>query len=244
MAELRESSGLHSLASLREHEQRRAQQQADAARARAEAEQRARHEAERLELERRRAERAAREVAESAQRAESLRLEDAQRVQFERAEALFRTSAALQSELESERAARRSVELGLTSQLLRQRLQTHVSLALCVASGLAAIGLYFGALRPNAERALASVERSLLDERRALGESRQREARSRLRADELNSRLGSLEQSLREERERRAPQPPTSTPVRKPATHGTATVPPSVKPCRDDGDPLNPCLKR
>ena len=246
MADLCESSGLHSLASLRDHERRRAQQQADAARARAEAEQRARQEAERLEHERRRAELAAREAGESAQRAELLQLENAQRAQFERAEGLFRMSAELKSELEGERAARRSVELGLTSQLLRQRLRTHVSLALCVAGALAAGGFYFGALRPKAERALASAEQSLLDERRARNEAQQREVRSRSRADELNSRVGSLEQSLRDERDRRATQGPAPTSIRRPVVHGRPDSPPSqnLKPCRDDGDPLNPCLKR
>lgn len=243
MAELCDSSGLHSLASLREHEKRHAQQQAEAARARAEAEQRARQEGERLENERRLAERAARAAAESAQRAEILQVENAQRAQFERAEALFRASSELKSELESERTTRRSVELGLTSQLLRQRLRTQVSLALCVAGGLAAGGSYFGVLRPNAERAVASVERSLVEERRALGAAEQREARSRLRAEALTSRVSLLEQSLRDERERRAAQPPTPSTVRRPSTQVPLAVRPSVKPCRDDGDPLNPCLK-
>lgn len=228
MAELCESSGLHSLPS---------------ARTRAEAEQRARHEAERLEHERQRAARAEREAKESAQRAQLSRLEDAARAQFERAERLSRASAELRGELEAERAARRSVELGLTSQLLRQRLRAQVSVALCVAGGLTAVGVYFGALRPNAQRAVASAESSLLDERRARGEAEQREARSRLRAEALNSRIGSLEQSLRDARERDAAQPPLPSSARRPVAH--ASPPPaSVKPCRDDGDPLNPCLKR
>ncbi len=139
MAELRESSGLHSLASLREHEKRRAREQAEAAHARAQAEQHARQEAERaaarLEQERRLAERVALEYAESAQRAELARLETAQLAEFERAEGLLRASAELKSQLEDERKARRSVELGLTSRLLRQRLWTSVSAALCVGSG-------------------------------------------------------------------------------------------------------------
>jgi hypothetical protein len=244
MAELCESSGLHSLASLREHEKKHALRQAEAARLRAEAEQRARHESERVEHERQRAERAAREAAESAQHTELRQLEDAHRTQFERAEGLFRANAELQSELESGRAARRKVELKLTSELLRQRLRTQVSLASCVAIGLAASCLYFGALRPNAEHALASAERALLDERRARSEATQGQTRSRVRADELSSRVSSLEQSLREERDRRTPQPSTNPTLRRPLAHGAPTVPPSVKPCRDDGDPLNPCLKR
>jgi colicin import membrane protein len=244
MAELCESSGLHSLASLREHEKRRAQQQAEAARARAEAEQRARLEAERAEHERRLAERAARDYAESAQRAELLSREHAQRAEFERAEAVVRVNAGLEAQLESERGARRSVELGLTSRLLRQRLWTSVSTALCVAGGFTAVGLYFGALRPDAERALASVQNALLSERKALGEVQRREARSKLRVDELSSQLSSLEQTLREERERRATPPPALGTRRAPVTHEPRPVTSNVKPCRDDGDPLNPCLKR
>lgn len=246
MAELRESSGLHSLASLREHEKIRAQQQAEAARARAEAEQRARHEAARIERERQLAERAALDYAESAQRAERLRLESAARSEFERAEGLVRASAELKSELARERTTRQSVEVSLTSRLLRQRLWTAASAALGVGGGLAAVGLYFGALRPNAQRTLAIVEQSLLVEREARSAAELREARSRLRTDELSSRLGALEQTLRTERERWATQPPAPTPsgLRRPNTREPLPGATSVKPCRDDGDPLNPCLKR
>ena len=244
MAELRESSGLHSLAALREHEKRHAQAQAEAARARAEAEQRARHEAARIEHERRHAERAAQEYAESAQRAELVRLETAQRTEFERAEALLRASAELRAQLEREREARRSVELGLTSQLLRQRLWVSVSAALCVGGGLAAPGLYFGALRPSAERALATVQQALVSERRARSEAQEREARSIRRADELSSRVALLEQTLREERERQATPSPVPSAVRRPLTTRAPLAGPPIKPCRDDGDPLNPCLKR
>jgi len=232
------------LASLHEHEKRRAQQQAEAARARAEAEQRARLEAERLEQERRRSERAARESAEAAQRAALQRMEDEQRAQLERAEQLIHASEALKSELESERAARRNVELGLTSQLLRQRLKTQLSWALSVSSGLAVAGMYFGALRPNAERAIAAAEQALSVERRARVEAQQREGSSRLRADELSSRVVSLEQALREERQPRPTPPPALSTPHKPLSHGSLPAPTSNKPCRDDGDPLNPCLKR
>ena len=244
MAERCESSGLHSLASLREHETRRAQQQAEAARARAEAEQRARQASERAEQERRRAERAAREYAESTQRAELVSLENAQRAELERAEGLLRASLELKAQLESERVARRAVELGLTSRLLRQRLWTCASAALCVAGGLSAIGLYFGAFRPNAERAVATAQNALVSERRELSEVQQREARSKLRMDELSSQVGSLQRTLYEEREQRATQAPATNRQRSPVKVTPKIVPPILKPCRDDGDPLNPCLKR
>ncbi|MEI9935925.1 MAG: hypothetical protein WDO69_01745 [Pseudomonadota bacterium] len=244
MAELRESSGLHSLASLREHEKRRAQQQAEAARARAEAEQRARHEAARIEHERKLADRAAQEYAESAQRAELLQLETAQRAEFERAEDLLRASTELKAQLEREREARRRVELGLTSRLLRQRLWACVSATLCVGGGLGAAGLYFGALRPSADRAIATAQQSLLSERRARTAAQDREARSIRRADELDLRVNSLEQTLLAERDQRSLPPVAAGTARKWTTREPHVVPPVVEPCRDDGDPLNPCLKR
>ena len=201
MAELSESSGLHSLASLREHEKRQAQQQADAARARAEAEQRARKEAERAaaqsEHERRLAEQAARAQAEYAQRAEFLQLSSAQRAEFERAEGLLRTSAELKLQLDRERQAWQAGELRLTSDLLRQRLLTGASAALCVCSWLAAAGLYFLALRPAAERALEATQQSLLGERRARLEAREHEAQMMRRADESAARVSALESALR-----------------------------------------------
>jgi len=244
MAELRESSGLHSLASLREHEKRQALQQAEAARVRAEAEQRARHEAARIEHERRLAERAALEYAQSAERAEFSRLQSAQRAEFERAEELVRESAELRVQLELERMTRQSVELSLTSRLLRQRLWTSASAALCVSGGLAAAGLYFGTLRPNSERAVATVRQSLLSEGRARSEAEARDARSTQRAQELSSRLAVLEHTLRTERERWAAQATPPSSPRLPGSRDPGIRPPAIKPCRDDGDPLNPCLKR
>ncbi|HEY0469174.1 MAG TPA: hypothetical protein VGC79_33510, partial [Polyangiaceae bacterium] len=135
-------------------------------------------------------------------------------------------------------------ELSLTSRLLRQRLWTSFVVAVCVGGGLVAAGLYFGTLRPNAERAIASLQQSLLAERETRSALQQREARSRLVADELSSRVSSLEQSLRTERARWFTQPTASNPPRKPITREPLPVAANVKPCRDDGDPLNPCLKR
>lgn len=243
MADRYESSGLHSLAVLAEGEKRRAQERAEAARARAEAEQRARLEAERVEHERRVAEHLVRSRAESDRQAERLLLEAAQRAEFERAEGLLRASDELKSQLECERVARRGIELSLTSQLLRQRLWAGASLALCLTGASATAALYFGALRPNAERAVASLERSVLGERRARLEAEQREIRARLRADELSSKLDSLSQAARGERDgRSAPDRPGAP--KKPAIRQPGRREPNDKPCRDDGDPLNPCLKR
>jgi hypothetical protein len=247
MAEAHESSGLHSLAFLREEEKKRAQRQAEAARVRAESEQRARKETERaaarVEQQRRCAERAAHDDAE-AQRVERLSLESAKRAEFERAEGLLRASAELRMQVEREREARYSAELGLTSRLLRQRLLTFASAALCVGSWLAAAGLYFAGLRPSAERRVATVQQSLLNERQARTFAEEREARSVRRADDLSSRVSTLEQTLREERERHAAPAPGPSTTRTPFKTREPRLVAPVKPCRDDGDPLNPCLKR
>ena len=243
MAELCESSGLHSLASLREHEKRRAQQ-AEAARARAEAEQCARKEAERVAAQNEHERRlAALAHAESMQRAELLQLETARHAELERAEGLLRATAELKLQLERERETRRSLEFGLTSQLLRQRLWASASAALCVGSWLAAAGLYFFALQPRAEGALEASRQSLLSERRVRIDAQQKEASSMRRADELRARVDSLEQELRAGRDSPPALPAIIGSHRRWTTREPLAVAP-IKPCRDDGDPLNPCLKR
>jgi hypothetical protein len=118
-----------------------------------------------------------------------------------------------------------------------------VSAALCASTWLAAGLLYFAALRPGAERALATAEQSLLGEHRMLSEARAREVQAVSRSDELSARVAGLERDLRAERERRAAPPPALGSGKK-RTREPLSAPPAVKPCRDDGDPLNPCLKR
>jgi hypothetical protein len=247
MAELFESSGLLSLASLREHEKKQAHEQAEAARARAEAEQRARlgaeREAARREQERQREARLAREFAESAERAERLRVEVAQRAEAQRASALSRSAEELRLSLSHEREARRTGELGLTAQLLRQRLFTSLASALCLGSWIGAFALYFGALRPAADRALGAAQQALIVEQRAHTEAEANLLRGARRADELSARVASLEQRLREASSvRPSPAPTPSSIVQKKGSRPPAVTGP-VKPCRDDGDPLNPCLR-
>jgi hypothetical protein len=245
MVDVRESSGLKSLASLREHERRQIQQ-ADAARARAEAEQRARLESEReqarAERERQRIERVSSEAAESQRRAELDRLEIARVAELERAERAARGREELELRLAEERGSRRSAELVFTAQLLRQRTFACLSAALCIASWLGGAALYFGALRPAAERAELAGERALADERTAHALADEAGARSTRRSDELSRRVSALEEQLRE-RPGAVSGAPAGAPQKagpKPA-HGTNAAAP---PCRDDGDPLNPCLKR
>ena len=245
---LQESSGLHSLAALHEHEKRQIQLQNEASRARAEAEQRARLEAERdaarAERERQRTERAAADSAELARREELSRLDAARVVELERAERATREREALQIELAGERGARRSAELVFAGQLYRQRLFTLASAALCVVTWLGTTGYYFASVRPDAERAQLSARRSLSDEQRARADAEATGMRLRHRNEELAQRVSSLEQAQSSAPTTAPPgpthgAPPTKTGPHPP--HGGVTT--SAPPCRDDGDPLNPCLK-
>ncbi len=243
---LQESSGLHSLAVLHEHEKRRILLQNEASRARAEAEQRARLEAEReaarVERERLRIERAASDSAELARREELTRLDAARAAELERAERVTRDREALQIELAAERGARRSAELGFAAQLFRQRLFTLASAALCVVTWFGTAGYYFASVRPEAERAQLSAERSFGDEHRARADAEANGARLLRRNEELAQRVSSLEQC--EAPTTTPPGPGHGAPPIKNGPHlphgGVTTLAP---PCRDDGDPLNPCLK-
>jgi hypothetical protein len=237
MAEVRESSGLTSLAALREQE---------TIRARAEAEQRARLESERelarLERERQRIERAAAESLDTKRQAELNRLEAARVFELQRAEQEARAREDLQVQLAEERGARRSAELALTAQLLRQRLLAVSSAALCGASWLCGAVLYFGSLRPQTERAALAAERLLADERQARAAAEQGNARSVRRNEELAARVGMLELELRDQAAAVTPHTVPAVP-QKPGQKATHGVSASQPPCRDDGDPLNPCLK-
>jgi hypothetical protein len=242
MAEVRESSGLTSLAALREQETRRIMLQTEAARARAEAEQRARMESERelarLERERQRLERAATDSRE----VELSRLEAARASELERAERAKRAREELQVLLAEERGARHSAELTFTAQLLRQRSFALLSAALGVVSWLGGAALYLGALRPQAERAALAAEHSVAVERQARVAAEESTARSARRNDELARRVGLLEQELRDQVVAGPSHTVQGVPQKsgQKSAHGLSA---SQPPCRDDGDPLNPCLK-
>lgn len=243
---LQESSGLHSLAALHEHAKAQIQLQAQASRARAEAEQRARFEAERAERERQRMERATSEAAEWARREESMRVEAARRVELARAEGALREREALQAELVSERAARRSAELTAAARLLRQRLFSASAAVLCVATWLSAALVYALSLRPAAQRAELSAEHELADERRARTDAEASAVRLARRNQELASRVSVLESreaSLHEPAPTTQPAPTRPVLTPKSAPHSAHGATASALPCRDDGDPLNPCLK-
>lgn len=246
---MQESSGLHSLAALHEYERSQTQLQAELARARAEAEQRARIEAERdvlrAERERQRSEQAASKAVELARREELTRLDAPRAAELARAETARGELDALQSKLVAERDARRTAEIAAVKQLLRQRFFASIAGALCLAGWLGAAVLYFGSLRPEAERARLA-EHSLLEERRARRDADIVAARLARRNEEFAQRVSSLESLANSLREQPAAAPPVLSHGALLTTHGSRrpqAVNTSQPPCRDDGDPLNPCLK-
>jgi len=191
-------------------------------------------------------ERAASEAAQLARREESMRVEAARSVELARAERALREREALQTELVSERAARRSAELTAAARLLRQRLFSVSAAVLCVATWLGAALVYGLSLRPAVQRAQLSALHALADERRARSDAEASAARLARRNQELALRVSSLQS-----REVSVPeslpsvQPAPTRPVLSPknAPHSAHGAKASAPPCRDDGDPLNPCFK-
>ncbi len=245
MAETGESSGLSSLAALRHHhEAERSQKQAEDARAQAEAEQRARASVERARMERERAQREQMRLKSE----ESLRV--AARAELERSRALDERAereacARRDSEarLLEERSAHRAEQLVLLTRVARQRLLVTLSSALCLLTWLASGGLYVAVLWPNAERAQSTFTQSLADERRARTDADINAKRAAERSAALVERVASLERALRDEQQLPSATLPTHGVTGKLGRHESGGASPHG-PCLDDGDPLNPCLKR
>jgi hypothetical protein len=246
MAETSESSGLSSLVALRKHEAERSQKQVEDARAQAEAEQRARAAAERARAveDRARREQARLKSEEDLAVAARVELEQA-RALDERAEREARARRDSELRLIEERSAHHAEQLTLLARAARQRLLFTLSSALCLVTWLASAGLYVAVLRPNAEHAQSTFAQSLADEHRARLDAETNSVHAAERGAVLVERLASLEQTLRDERAVRPTTPPTHGATEKPERHGSgAAAPHGPCPDADDGDPLNPCLKR
>src|SRR5450432_3980578 len=250
MPQLRESSGLHSLAALRQHEAERSQKQAEEARTQAEAEQRARLVAEReraREAEQRvETERGLLRSADAARQTELAEQERARAVELDRAEREAGARRDLERSLLEAKSAQRQAEILCVARAARGRLLNLLSAALCLATWLGTAAVYFGVVRPDSERSRVALERALADEHRVRSDADASGARASRRQAELTERVSSLEQALRDERARAA-LAPAGAAGKHPhpgSTHVRAEPPTSPGPCRDDGDPLNPCLKR
>jgi hypothetical protein len=250
MSQSSESSGLSSLAALRQHAER-SQKQAEEARTQAETEQRARAAAERERAravgERTQRERALQRSAENTRLAELAELERARMAESERVEREARARRDLETRLLEERAEQRRVEILLLARIARQRWLVVFSSALCLVTWLASAGAYLGLVRPEAERTRLAFERSLTDERQAVNNADDKSARAMQRSASLAERVSSLETTLREERASPVPASSAQSTPGKPAHHRSmqgVTAPHGPCPDADDGDPLNPCLKR
>ena len=244
MTELQESSGLMSLAALRQQEKERAQVEA---RAQAEVEQRARLAAEqesaREGRNRARIERASLEAADAARRAEISQLDLAHTAELKRAEREARARRDLELSLQAERNGRRVAELGFVAHAAHQRFIATLLAAVCLLTWFGGVGGYFGLLRPGVEEARTTFERSLASERQARVQAEAERAQAGRRGDELAQRVSSLEQRLRDGEATKALLPPAHS-VPHGSGGGQQSGVTTRPPCKDDGDPLNPCLKR
>lgn len=93
--------------------------------------------------------------------------------------------------------------------------------------------LYFGVLRPRHEQALHDLQQTLVDEQEL-----------RLLKERMQEQLAERSKTATQAAATSEP-PKTSNPPAPAKSRGTSRVivPPPAKRCRDDGDPLNPCLK-
>jgi len=248
MADLRESSLLFSLAALNEREKERVQREADDARKRAEAEQRARLEAQResarLVAEREERARAAHSAEERACQTELERLEAARLAEFERAEREARSRRELEVSLLAQARDERQSELATAARVGKERTRALLAVMGWVLSCAALTAWYCGKLRPDADALRSSYEQRLAHETDVRQAAEATAGRAEQRAQTMGERVASLEGELRDARQAKPdfagkPRPTSGSGVGRAPTPVTTHA-----PCRDDGDPLNPCLKR
>jgi colicin import membrane protein len=246
MAELREDSLLFSLETLMVRERERMaleraeieRKQALAAAARVNAEKQ-RLEAElRRERELERARLAEQQrMQEHAARLDALRLGEVERARKE-------AEARAQSEVVAQRHAheRRMTELRLSASKVRDRGLALGSTGLLVLLIPSALFLYFGRVRPQAAELQADSQKLVSAERGRAEEAARLLAQTERERRRLEGELARLT-TLPTQREAARPQAnfaPAQPKAREPARPGQRKGDPS---CKDDSDPLNPCLR-
>ncbi|MGC4087095.1 MAG: hypothetical protein QM756_04165 [Polyangiaceae bacterium] len=244
MAELREDSLLFSLENLMVRERERVQlERSESERLRAqEAAEAARREQQRLEaaLARERKleqERLAeqRRLAEHAAKLEALRQAEVVRAQSEA------QARAHSEELAQRHAHERTLaELSLRAKHTRDRAVALGSGALLSLFVPAALLFHFAHTVPQAQKTELELKNLLELERSRANEASQQLSRSETRRKELNAELDSVRNAAPPSKA----QPTVAAPSSK-APHVTAPstlLRPPGKPCRDSGDPLDPCL--
>jgi hypothetical protein len=244
MDELRESSLLFSLDSLLETERERVQREAR------EAQERREQELKRVAdlAERRRV--ATQQEREARERRQALE-QQRERLEQERIDAMKRATVE-RARIEAESAARIvELEQAQKHDLLLTRLREHestaryralfrLSAAALVLTLVASVGGFFGIVGPaharqqqNLQGLVTATEGRVAAAERALSAERGKSQALEERVKQLQAAAAAPRASDA------APQAPPSRPV-----HGTGIiVEPPRKPCRDNGDPLNPCLR-
>ena len=243
MAGLRDDSILFSLNSLLERERQRISEEAEREAKRLEAELQARIERERLAREAEKArllEEAQRELRdEQRRREEAARVEGLRQAEIERA----RTEAEARARLELV-ARQHEHEKNLT--VIRERGRRAFAERLAIVLGIAlffslagAFGFYFGKIRPEAAR-LEVASQTLLDTERSRANVAQRLFE---RSERQRSKLGEELERLKRELDALRTQPKPA-PAPRAGRGRPSPAPVKKRPdCKDDDDPLNPCLK-
>lgn len=243
MGTMQESSVLFSLKQLQSLEETRVREEEEAAKARALAEKRAAEEAERRIAEelsakkRIEAERAAREEAE--RRAEEARIEAIRVAAVERAKAEAEVAARVEAMRIAEEHERALAALGADQQ--KQRLGRAVKLGVAgsIVVFAAALGLYFGKIKPEAEARLRAQQADIAatdeEAERLRKEVAQRDARIReaeralAAANEQSAKSRAPTEGPKDEKQRNV------APVKKDKPSGGCT-------CLE-GDPLCGCIR-
>lgn len=256
MDSLREDSLLFSLKNLQEAEQRRiAEEAADRTKRIEEAErQRLLEEVKREDAERRRkqAEADAARFAAERERTEKARFEAMKQAEIER----VRTEAKIKGQIAIERA-RQEYEAGIEREksrgaAKRWKIGSGVLGALLTATLAGACGLYFGQLKPNQERKLATAQATAVSERESADRAERMLEAERGKTSKLtreNTQLTKerddvkqlLDRAMKQLGDRGAKKVRVSAPVAAGAAAPGGVVTPR-KECKDTGDPMDFCL--
>lgn len=249
MADQRESSMLFSLKGLFDLEQDRVAEERAArerqarvfAQEQAERERRARE-----ALERRRvAEEHAARQGEILRREQEAALRARELATVERARAEAEARARLeQLELE-QRHQRKLQELSEQGVARRGRQMALFGIGVALTTVLASAALYFGKLKPEAARLDDAYDRLVVVERERAEQAKTMLAKAEKKNRELVEKVATLQSELDAVHAAPAkPKPATAAPSAAPGTGKPEAAPKGTgKPCTDDGDPLNPCLK-
>lgn len=247
MADQRESSVLFSLKGLMTLEQERvaAEQAAEAARREAllrEAEAAARLEVQgRALLAREAAER--QHQIELAAREASVR--DAARAEAEAEQRRIEAATAERVALELRRQEQARVVQGVDRATQRRdRLLARAGFGAAAASLLVSAGLYFGLLAPQHARLQHQLESVASAERERADEASRQLATSERRRDELARDVQRLQKEILAVQRAEGPASPTTVAPAGLRGAGAPLVVPVRRqgPCKNDGDPMNPCL--